>query len=41
MANDDFQSVGYGSILFQSAKKDNNCMIITVDQRYELDYLGN
>ncbi len=41
MANDDFEGTGYGSILFQSARKDSNCMVITVDQRYVMCYVGN
>ena len=31
MANDDFDTIGYGTITFQSGKKDNIVMIIAID----------
>jgi hypothetical protein len=31
MANDDFDTLGYGTITFQSGKKDGIVMIIAID----------
>jgi hypothetical protein len=33
MANDDFESIGYGTIIFQSGKNDNYLMIINIDTK--------
>lgn len=34
MANDDFDSIGYGSLTFQTGKSDALLMAITIDFKY-------
>lgn len=33
MANNDFSSLGYGTIIFQTGKNDNNMMIVNIDTK--------